>query len=377
MKKLILFLTGIIVLGVGNAQKSIPPLGEEEYRTNVVFKSSYNNQAKPLEVDVVLVYNPETRYVALRLYPKFEGDYNYVWLPIRNTFYSGLNNLVKAYGAKYRTTFTFRHDIKVGSGVAFKTENCKLVESPTSEIFSKNSVIQYSFMVSKEEDPVSITFAAMAPVERYNSCLFNHDKFKFHYIADPVTLEFNVKGDPCRIPENELLKKNIAKLKKYADGLYDEMTNTVVSKDVKRCDQLKGEFKDSIHPFYEYYFLSHNEMERRCPSVDKDLGEIQERIEEANRLRCPVPVYPCSNIKDVVKRIKDGAKDLSDISRELRNGNNVEENIRRGDRVIDVVQRAVNELKSECKNRSEIKKAIEEFKQAKNLYNGQKGKYLD
>lgn len=376
MKKLILFLTGIIVLGVGNAQKSIPPLGEEEYRTNVVFKSSYNNQAKPLEVDVVLAYNPETRYVALRLYPKFEGDYNYVWLPIRNTFYSGLNNLVKAYGAKYRTTFTFRHDIKVGSGVAFKTENCKLVESPTSEIFSKNAVIQYSFMVSKEEDPVSITFAAMAPVERYNSCLFNHDKFKFHYIADPVTLEFNVKGDPCRIPENELLKKNVAKLKKYADDLYDEMTNTVVSKDVKRCDKLKGEFKDSIQPFYEYYFLSHNEMARRCPSVDKDLGEIQERIEEANRLRCPVPTPPC-NTKEVVKRIKEGTDELMTINASLRVKMDVDENLREGMLVIKKVKNMVNQLKPDCARNVEIKKAYEIFQSKEKDYNGFKDKYTN
>ena len=373
MKKLILFLTGIIVLGVGNAQKSIPPLGEEEYRTNVVFKSSYNNQAKPLEVDVVLAYNPETRYVDLRLYPKFEGDYNYVWLPIRNTFYSGLNNLVKAYGAKYRTTFTFRHDIKVGSGVAFKTENCKLVESPTSEIFSKNSVIQYSFMVSKEEDPVSITFAAVAPVERYNSCLFNHDKFKFHYIADPVTLEFNVKGDPCRIPMNEQLKKDVAKLRKDAEGLFEEMAVAKENKFVKRCDQLKGEFKDSIQPFYEYYFLSHNELERKCLVVGMDLVEIQEMIEEANRFRCPVPAPPC-NAKDVAKRIKDSTKELSQINQSLRQKKNVEENRSKGERIVGNINRMIKDLKPECRDKSEVKTAIENYQTVKEDYDKQKNK---
>lgn len=376
MKKLILFLTGIIVLGIGNAQKSIPPLGEEEYRTNVVFKSSYNNQAKPLEADVVLAYNHETNYVTLRLYPKFEDDYNYVWLPIRNTFYSGLNNLVKAYGAGYSTTFTFRHDIKVGSGVAFKTENISYVEYPMCEIFSNDSVIQYSFKVDKEQKPVSITFAAVVPVERYNSCLLNRDKFKFHYIADPVTLEFNVKGDPCRIPENELLKKNVAKLKKYADGLYDEMTNTVVSKDVKRCDQMKGEFKDSIQPFYEYYFLSHNEMERRCPSVDKDLGEIQERIEEANRLRCPVPVYPC-NTKEVVKRIKEGTDELMTINASLRVKMDVDENLKEGMLVIKKVKNMVNQLKPDCARNVEIKKAYDFFQSKEKDYNGFKDKYTN
>lgn len=375
MKKLILFLTGILVLGIGNAQTFMPQIGENEYKTKVILKCGSNHRKMPLEAEIALAYNSATQRVTLRIYPKFVGDYNYVWLPARNCFYSDVKYLARKNSAGYRSTNTFLYKIREGSGPAFKTENCT-IEYPKGELFSMDSVILYTFIVSDEKKPISITFNAVAPVERYISCILHRDKFKFHYIAEPVTLKFNVKGDPCHISTNEQLRKKVAELKNVANGLSDELTNTMESKDVKRCDKLKKVFKDSIQHFYGYYSLSQNEIEQKCPYVDKDLGEIQEMIENANRFRCPVSTPPC-NTKEVVKRIKEGTDELMTINASLRVKMDVDENLREGMLVIKKVKNMVNQLKPDCARNVEIKKAYDFFQSKEKDYNGFKDKYTN
>ena len=303
--------------------------------------------------------------------------YDKVWLPLRHYERQEVKEYTRhTMNGKYRTRRPFRRLAVFGLDCVFSCHNCEFINEGINtmeqEMIANEGVGTYRFHVEDPKKPVRIVLRGAVPITVMESAS-GKMKYRYYFVSDAIRMELEVPSDPCLLPQNINLLSEVKALYRQMDEEYEHLAQANGRKDRKGCLDCKERFEKDFSKEYDKLQKRYEEMSLKCPAVGEELASIKDILDDAGRIKCPVPPPPTVKEKkapsNVVKHLKAETRRLEKCTNAIRAKKGAEKASADGQKIISQVDDIVNNLGERDSKDPKVRDAVRAYQLAKDSFN--------